>query len=153
MGFILLEPDSIPGQFQEKCWVLALFLCISAPICSLRLLIISMLLPCWLSSEVSVMRAWTQGPVLKKSADLSFWDAFGAASSTQAVFIKMHETVPVSPANFWNTDTFWALAQAAEPVGGSGNMLVSCRTSRVRSGSMSCLWREKSRRERKKPEE
>lgn len=55
-------------------------------------LLISMLLPCWLSSEVSVMRAWTQGPVLEKSADLLFWDAFGAASSTQAVFIKMHET-------------------------------------------------------------
>lgn len=28
MGFILL--DSIPGKSQEKCWVLALFLCISA---------------------------------------------------------------------------------------------------------------------------
>lgn len=30
MGFILLEPDSIPSKSQEKCWVLALFLCISA---------------------------------------------------------------------------------------------------------------------------
>ncbi len=39
-----------------------------------------------------------------------------------------------------------------EPVGGSGNMLVSCRTSRVRSGSTGSLWREKSRREWRKPE-
>lgn len=39
--------------------------------CSLRLLI-SMLLPCWLSSEVSVMRAWTQGPVLKKKVLISY---------------------------------------------------------------------------------
>lgn len=33
MRFILPEPDSIPSRSREKCWVLALFLSISAPLC------------------------------------------------------------------------------------------------------------------------
>ncbi len=103
MRFILPEPDSIPGWSREKCWFLAPFLSISAPLCSLRLLI-SLLLPCWLSSEVSVMRAWTERPVLKKCWSLilgCLWSCFQHAS---CLYWDARD-VPVSPATFWNADT------------------------------------------------
>lgn len=92
MGFILLEPDSIPSKSQEKCWVLALFLCISAvfllsPFTNKHA---ASLLTLFRSERNEGMNSRTRFE--KKSADLLFWDAFGAASSTQAVFIKMHET-------------------------------------------------------------
>ncbi len=91
MRFILPEPDSIPGWSREKCWFLAPFLSISAPtVFSLFTNKPAASLLTLFRSERNEGMNWKA--CVWKSADLSFWDAFGAASSTQAVFIKMHET-------------------------------------------------------------
>lgn len=80
------------------------------------------------------------------------WTPLELLPARRLYFIKMHETSQCLQQHSGTLTLFCARAQAVEPVGGSGNMLVSCRTSRVRSGSTSPLWRQKLRRHRRKPE-
>lgn len=75
----------------KKAMSFLFFLQILAPISSLCLLI-SILLPCWLSSEESVMRAWTQGPVLKKVLISHSRTPLELLPARRLYFIKMHET-------------------------------------------------------------
>lgn len=99
---------------QGKCWFLA-------PLCSAYTNKRAASLLLLFRSECNEgMNSETEA---QKSAELSFSNSFGAASSIQPA--QEARDVPLSPATFWNADTVQEPTQAEGPVGGSGNTLVS----------------------------